>query len=56
MLGLLLHWFLLAQLVSMSQNREIQDRAGVVKGLSARAIGDDLEMAEIGSRRITKSN
>jgi len=40
----------------MSQNREVQDRAGVVKGLSARATGDDLEMAEIVSRRITQSN
>lgn len=40
----------------MSQNREIQDRAGVVKGLSARATGDDLEMAEIVSRRIMQSN
>jgi len=40
----------------MSQNREVQDRAGVVKGLSARAAGDDLEMAEIVSRRIAQSN
>jgi len=40
----------------MSQNREVQDRVGVVKGLSARAAGDDLEMAEIVSRRITQSN
>ena len=40
----------------MSQNREIQDRAGVVKGLSARDTGDDLEMAEIVSRRIAQSN
>jgi hypothetical protein len=29
---------------------------GVAKGLSARATGDDLEMAEIISRRITPSN
>jgi transcriptional regulator len=40
----------------MSQNREVQDRVGVVKGLSARAAGDDLKMAEIVSRRITQSN
>jgi transcriptional regulator len=40
----------------MSQNREVQDRAGVVKGLSARAAGDDLGMAEIVSRRIAQSN
>jgi transcriptional regulator len=40
----------------MSQNREVRDRVGVVKGLSARAAGDDLEMAEIVSRRITQSN
>jgi transcriptional regulator len=29
----------------MSQNREMQDRAGVVKGLGLRAAGDDLEIA-----------
>ena len=40
----------------MSQNREVQDRVGVVKGLSARATGDDLEIAEVVSRRITPSN
>jgi transcriptional regulator len=40
----------------MSQNREVQDRVGVVKGLSARAVGDDLEIAEVVSRRITPSN
>jgi transcriptional regulator len=40
----------------MSQNREVQDRVGVVKGLSARAAGDDLEIAEVVSRRITPSN
>ena len=40
----------------MSQNREVQDRLGVVKGLSARAAGDDLDMAEIVSHRITQSN
>jgi transcriptional regulator len=40
----------------MSQNREVQDRLGVVKGLNARAAGDDLEIAEIVSRRITPSN
>ena len=31
----------------MSQNREPQDRAGVVEGLKARAGRDDLEIAEI---------
>ena len=30
----------------MSQNREAQDRAGVVEGLRARAEGDDLKVAE----------
>jgi transcriptional regulator len=40
----------------MSQNREVQDRVGVVKGLNARAAGDDLEIAEVVSRRITPSN
>jgi transcriptional regulator len=40
----------------MSQNREVQDRVGVVKGLRARAVGDDLETAEVVSRRITPSN
>ena len=40
----------------MSQNREVQDRVGVVKGLSTRAAGDDLEMAEIVSRLNTPSD
>jgi len=40
----------------VSQNREVQDRVGVVKGLNLRAAGDDLEMAEIVSRRIMPSN
>ena len=40
----------------MSQNREVQDRMGVAKGLSTRATRDDLEMAEVISRRITPSN
>jgi len=31
----------------MSQNREMQDRDGVAKGLGKRDNGDDLEMAEI---------
>ena len=35
----------------MSQNRETEDRAGVVQGLNARAIGDDLEMADIVARK-----
>jgi transcriptional regulator len=30
----------------MSQNREMQDRDGVAKGLAARGVGDDLEVAE----------
>jgi transcriptional regulator len=30
----------------MSQNREMQDRVGVVKGLGARRNGDDLEIAD----------
>jgi transcriptional regulator len=30
----------------MSQNREMQDRIGVIDGLTARASGDDLEIAE----------
>lgn len=36
----------------MSQNRDIQDQAGVVEGLCKRANGDDLEIAEIVSRQI----
>jgi transcriptional regulator len=36
----------------MSQNREAIDQEGVVHGLNTRAAGDDLEMAEIVSRRI----
>jgi transcriptional regulator len=39
----------------MSQNREVQDRAGVVKGLNTRCAGDDLEMAQFISRQITPS-
>jgi predicted FMN-binding regulatory protein PaiB len=31
----------------MSQNREMQDRDGIAKGLGKRDNGDDLEMAEI---------
>jgi predicted FMN-binding regulatory protein PaiB len=30
----------------MSQNRELQDREGVVKGLGQRRRGDDLEIAD----------
>jgi transcriptional regulator len=37
----------------MSQNRELSDRAGVVKGLGQRAAGDDLEIAAIVERRLT---
>jgi len=36
----------------MSQNREMGDRAGVVKGLAARDQGDDAEVAELVSRHI----
>ncbi len=36
----------------MSQNRDIQDQAGVVEGLGKRANGDDLETAEIILRQI----
>jgi transcriptional regulator len=36
----------------MSQNREMQDRVGVVAGLRTRAVDDDLEIAEEVSRRI----
>ena len=31
----------------MSQNRPLEDRAGVVDGLRARGRGDDLEMADL---------
>ena len=37
----------------MSQNREMQDRTGVVEGLRARASGDDLEVAGLVERTIT---
>ncbi len=40
----------------MSQNREATDREGVVRGLSKRAQGDDLEMAKIILRHVTSSN
>ena len=36
----------------MSQNREMQDRQGVVKGLGARGAADDREIAEIVARDI----
>ena len=36
----------------MSQNREMQDQAGVVEGLSKRDDGDDLEIAKIVSRQV----
>jgi transcriptional regulator len=36
----------------MSQNREMQDRAGVAKGLRTRAASDDLAIAEHVSRQI----
>ena len=37
----------------MSQNRETQDRLGVIDGLKARASGDDLEIAETVTRKMT---
>jgi transcriptional regulator len=40
----------------MSQNRNVQDRDGVAKGLGKRGGGDDLEMAEIVSRHITPAS
>ena len=39
----------------MSQNRDIQDQAGVAEGLGKRANGDDLEIAEIVSRQLKPS-
>jgi predicted FMN-binding regulatory protein PaiB len=36
----------------MSQNRDVQDRDGVAKGLGQRGDGDDLETAEIVSGQI----
>ncbi len=39
----------------MSQNRELRDREGVVKGLGKRAKGDDLEIAEIVLRNLPRS-
>jgi len=39
----------------MSQNRDVQDQAGVVEGLGKRANGDDLEIAKIVSRQIIQT-
>jgi transcriptional regulator len=39
----------------MSQNREMQDRIGVVDGLTARASGEDLEIAEAVTRKMAPS-
>ena len=36
----------------MSQNRDAEDSKGVVRGLNARATGDDREVAELVARRI----
>jgi len=36
----------------MNQNREVQDRLGVVKGLGERGFADDLEMADFVSRSV----
>jgi predicted FMN-binding regulatory protein PaiB len=41
--------------MKMSQNRDMQDRTGVAKGLSERGDGDDHEMAELVSRYVTPS-
>ncbi|MDX2205202.1 MAG: FMN-binding negative transcriptional regulator [Hyphomicrobiaceae bacterium] len=38
----------------MSQNRELRDRAGVVSGLRARALGDDAAVAELVAASINK--
>lgn len=40
----------------MSQNRETQDRSRVVEGLKERGTGDDLEIAEAVSAKMTKSS
>lgn len=37
----------------MSQNREMKDRAGVVRGLGGRGEGDDGEVADLVSRHVT---
>jgi transcriptional regulator len=39
----------------MSQNRETQDRVGVIEGLKARASGDDLAIADAVTRKMTPS-
>jgi transcriptional regulator len=39
----------------MSQNREMQDRIGVIDGLKARESGDDLEIAEAVTRKMAPS-
>ena len=38
----------------MNQNRETKDREGVVAGLSARAEGDDLQIAELVSSKVPR--
>ena len=40
----------------MSQNRETQDRLGVIDGLKARASGDDLEVAETVTAKMAPGN
>jgi transcriptional regulator len=40
----------------MNQNREMQDRAGVVQGLDARGRADDLEMAEFVARSLPQGD
>jgi transcriptional regulator len=37
----------------MSQNREMRDRAGVVRGLGGRGEGEDVEVADLVSRHVT---
>lgn len=36
----------------MSENRETQDRLGVIDGFKTRASGDDLEIVEAASRKV----
>jgi transcriptional regulator len=40
----------------MNQNRETQDRLGVVKGLGERGLADDLEMADFVSRSVVEKD
>jgi transcriptional regulator len=40
----------------MNQNREMQDRVGVVHGLDARGRADDIEMAELVARSLPQGD